>query len=114
MRIGRVVVIVVMPMVMMVIIAMMMRVVMVVFMVEATRAGAKRVAERTVRYIGTRRTGSLALDMVMMALLWAADLRLETEHLGAVFAHGAIHQVFAIENFGYPLGKGFDDFGVVV
>ncbi|MBT7700751.1 MAG: hypothetical protein HN700_10695, partial [Verrucomicrobia bacterium] len=52
------------------------------------------------------RTGGVALDMVVVAFLAQADLVLEAQDLLAVFAHLAVHQVGAIENFLDPFGQG--------
>ena len=51
--------------------------------------GAKIVTQRTIRHVRARRRGPLAFHMVMMALLYRANVRFESEHLNAVLAHAA-------------------------
>src|SRR3546814_17659066 len=52
--------------------------------------------------------GADALHVVVVALLCQADLRLEAEHLRAVLAELAVHQVLAVEYLLHPLGEGVE------
>ncbi len=58
--------------------------------------------------------GADPLDMVMVALLGQSDLALETEHLLAVLAHLAVHQVCTVADFLHPVGKGLEHQRMVV
>ena len=82
------VVVMVMVMVIMIVVVIMV-VVMVVVHIEAAGAGAEGVAERAVGNVGAGGARALAFDMVVVAFLQAADLGLEAQHGGAVFAHDA-------------------------
>ena len=46
-----------------------------------------------------------AFDMVVMAFLRQPDLILEAEHLLAIFAHLAVHQVLAVHDLVDAVGK---------
>ena len=48
-------------------------------------------------------SGADTLDMMVMAFLRQTDFILEAEHLGAVFAHLAVHVVAAGEDFRQPV-----------
>src|SRR3546814_3883262 len=58
--------------------------------------------------------GADALHVVVVALLRETDLGLEAEHLRAVLAELAVHQVLAVENLLHPLGEGVEHRRVVV
>ena len=55
-----------------------------------------------------------ALHMMVMTCLRQADLRLETQHLPAVFAELAVHEVAASKNLVHALDKSLDHQGMVV
>ena len=52
--------------------------------------------------------------MVVMALLGQSHLFLEAKHLGAVFAHAAVHVVVAVEDLAYAVGESGYDARMVV
>src|SRR3546814_4628134 len=58
--------------------------------------------------------GADALDVVMMAGLRQSDLVLEAEHLGAVFAHLAVHVVAAVEDLAQAILEDLQHQRVVV
>src|SRR3546814_3665905 len=58
--------------------------------------------------------GADAFDVVVVALLGEADLGLEAQHLLAILAELAVHQVLAVEDLLHALGKGVQHGGVVV
>src|SRR3546814_7573595 len=55
--------------------------------------------------------GADALDVVMMAGLRQSDLVLEAEHLGAVFAHLAVHVVAAVEDLAQAILEDLQQIG---
>jgi len=55
-----------------------------------------------------------AFDMVVVAFLREANLGLKAQHLLAIFAHGAVHQVLADQHFLDAVDEGVDDQRVVV
>ena len=54
------------------------------------------------------------LDVVVVALLRQADLGLEAQHLLAVFAELAVHQVLAVQNFVHAVDEGLEHQRMVV
>ncbi len=52
--------------------------------------------------------------MMMVALLCGADLALEAEDLGAIFAHLAVHGRVADENLAHSVFEGFNHQRVIV
>ena len=73
-----------------------MRVIMVVVMVpmmmimlhlQPTHSSAEVAAQRTIDHIRARRIGPLTLNMMMVAFLDRADLRLKTQNCRAIFTH---------------------------
>src|SRR3546814_12157135 len=50
--------------------------------------------------------GAVALHVMVVALLREADLGLAAEHLRAVIAELAVHQVLAVETLRHPTGRG--------
>ena len=108
---------VVVPVVMPVVVIVRVVVVMLMFRIshhQAAGAGAEVLAEVAILDIRARRRGALALDVVVVAFLGQADLGLETEHLGAVFAHLAVHCVFAGDDFTDSFSKGGDHLWMIV
>ena len=81
---------------------------------QAAFTGAERGAEIAILNIAAGCGNALAFDMVVMAFLRQADLILETKHLGAVFAHRAVHVVAAGEDFPHPVSKGGDHLIMII
>src|SRR5215470_9739399 len=96
---------------MMPIIGVVMIMIMVVVMMMISAIVVMVMAVHAMMMISIRviAVGADPLDMVMMALLGEADLRLEAEHLCAVFAERTVHLVLAFHDFLHPVGEGVQD-----
>ena len=129
------VVVMLVPVVMLETMSMMMIMIMIVRMVphhlERTGLGmgmercpwqAVRPAERLVaaRGVAVAAAGAVfqpaadPFDVMVMAFLRESDLGLEAEHLLAVLAHLAVHQVLPVEDFLHAVDEGVDDQRMVV
>ena len=58
--------------------------------------------------------GADALDVVVVTLLRQPDFRLEAQHLFAILAELAVHQVLPLQNFLHPIPKCIQHERVVV
>src|SRR5215467_9244241 len=105
------VVIVVMRAMIMLMVMMMaiMVMIVVVMMVSAIVVRLVTIHTMMVMPIPMIAVGADPLDMMMMALLGEADLRLEAEHLRAIFAERAVHLVLAPHDLLHPVGEGIED-----
>ena len=95
-----------MHVIMVVIVAMCMGVIMRILHLKTTRARAERVTMNAVFDIGAGSARTLPFDVVVMAFLRRTNLGLKPKNLRAVFAHRAVHEVFAAKNFRNPLREG--------
>ena len=75
---------------------------------------AEMVTQVTILDIAARGRHTLPLDMMVMAFLRQANLILKTQHLRAIFAHGAVHVVAAIQDFTHPVSKGGNHFRMII
>jgi len=124
MRIGRmrvgVLMMVMMPLAIMVVMVLMVVIVMMIVVMMILKRGERQAVFLAEGFIAARgvaiavagavfQSTADALDMVVVALLWRADIGLEAEHRLAVFAQGAIHGVVARNEVAQTVDKGFDD-----
>ena len=75
---------------------------------------AEMVTQVTILDIAAGGRHALPLDMMVMAFLRQANLILKTQHLRAIFAHGAVHVVAAIQDFTHPVSKGGNHFRMII
>ena len=88
-------------------------VMMVIVMVPVGMGMAVPVVMVSVAVIGIV-VGADAADVKVVAGLRSTTIRLVADHLLAVLAQQAVHQVGAVQRFVQPVGKGIDDQRMIV
>ena len=112
MRIG--VMVMVMPMVMVMVMVMSVPVIMGMTGIKPAGTCAEMVTQVTILDIAAGGRNTLPLNMMVMAFLRQADFILKTQHLRAIFTHGAVHVVAAIQDFTHTIGKGGNHLRVII
>ena len=74
--------------------------------IKTTLPGAEIIAEIAIRNVGTRGRRALALNVMMMAFLHRANLRLKAKHARAVLAQRAVGWRHLSVHLRDALGKG--------